>query len=463
MLLNSYRFATASSSGVIPEPLHWWDLDSTSYNDQGIGAWPDLTAVGTPTVSGGTGPGGQDVINLDRGDWLTTSQAWDGGKSEMTVSLWAYMDTHDTTGTMLLSWRALVVDILTLFFIQPTANKVRIYDLSFDSAAVDYASGNSLGAWYHFAYTWDGATLRYYRDGALLATDTPGGVDAFSGGLMELFLGSYDQFNNDYDMDGRLAMVGLWDTALTLAQISHLYNSGAGRQHAELDIATATVSQPLHWWDLDDDGAWADQGSGAWAGLTESGTVTVASGAGPGGQDVASFDRGDWLDAGSKAWDGGVDQMTFAGWFNIDSYDTGGIILPAWRQGATLFNQVLVTNTGEIKAYIWDSAGDLSLITKTGISLSSWHHFAITWDGETHRLFIDGEFIVASNPGNIDAFPTANITLNLGSYNNSGTNFLFDGKMAMVGIWDKALTAAQISEQLYNSGTGKQYADLDIL
>jgi len=91
-------------------------------------------------------------------------------------------------------------------------------------------SGGSLGQWYHMAITYDGANLRKYLNGSLVANSVtavagPTITDVWSGGFAGslLKLGSQTTPNKDWFI-GALDDVAIWgDQALSAGEIDGLY------------------------------------------------------------------------------------------------------------------------------------------------------------------------------------------------------------------------------------------------
>jgi hypothetical protein len=114
------------------------------------------------------------------------------------------------------------------------------------------AEGSALaaGTWVHLAATYDGATLRYYTNGSLLASTTISGSIATSGGALRIGGNSlWGEF-----FDGLIDEVRIYSRALSAAEIttdmntpvgSPLYLLGAPANHAEAVALTAEVIRPL--------------------------------------------------------------------------------------------------------------------------------------------------------------------------------------------------------------------------
>ena len=215
-----------------------------------------------------------------------------------------------------------------------------------------------------------------------------------------------------------------------------------------------------HYWDLDDDNVWADD-VGGWS-LSEDGTPGVLPTGGPDGGGCLDMTFDQNLFRSPVAWDGSVARLTCNLWFKLDAFDTLANIIFSWRQTG---NQGVVTLNVNASAkleggLIDDSNTGSTATSAASISLNTWYMATITDDGTTRRLYING---VADG--------TDTTTLS-GTYETSATEFSLgdpwgtfaarmDGKAAMLGIWERALTSTEIT-QLYNGGAGRRYANLAI-
>ena len=94
-------------------------------------------------------------------------------------------------------------------------------------------------------------------------------------------------------------------------------------------------------------------------------------------------------------------------------------------------------NAGQLQAWAW---GPRTLVsTSTPPSLGVWHHVAYTYDGTTHKLYIDGALVCTST-----AAPNAHAVTRaqLGAYNSGGS---FNGGLDDIRIYNAALTATQVA------------------
>lgn len=95
------------------------------------------------------------------------------------------------------------------------------------------------------------------------------------------------------------------------------------------------------------------------------------------------------------------------------------------------------------------NSSDVSLSSP---SLNTWHHIACTYDGTTQKLYLNGS-LVASASTSQTVSVSQNLVLGKQSYSDVA---YFEGSLANVGIWNRALSASEI-ESIYWKG---QYADL---
>ena len=99
----------------------------------------------------------------------------------------------------------------------------------------------------------------------------------------------------------------------------------------------------------------------------------------------------------------------------------------------------------------WTCAGNCYLLDGV-LSTGSWIHVVVTYNGATQRIYIDGN---QNNNAFEGTLGTANTILYIGRY-HGGVNYDYDGLLDEIGIWDKELTQAEVTE-LYNSGNGLAY------
>lgn len=77
------------------------------------------------------------------------------------------------------------------------------------------------GEWHHLAMTREGSNIKLYFDGILVDTQSAGSLDITDGGTHIASIGD----NDTYNFNGDISQVGIWQGALTQAQIQSLMES----------------------------------------------------------------------------------------------------------------------------------------------------------------------------------------------------------------------------------------------
>ena len=132
-------------------------------------------------------------------------------------------------------------------------------------------------------------------------------------------------------------------------------------------------------------------------------------------------------------------------WMNMDTTSNVQLI-----DGDNVANGInmQIFGTGKIYARV---GGETFLISAT-LSAETWYHVVFTWDGANHKLYIDAGTPVSK--ASAVGTSTDSRTIHIAQINTG--NFKFNGKLDEIGIWDRALSASEVT-QLYNSGTGITY------
>ena len=177
---------------------------------------------------------------------------------------------------------------------------------------------------------------------------------------------------------------------------------------------------------------------------------------------------------GGFSFDGVNDYASFAN--NSWNY-TGDFSLSFWMKPAnTGFGYVIenfnyngnfygwmVASVGNIirfEPYVGTGAGGQYLSTDAySVNTGVWNHVAISRVGSTGtKIYINNVLRASdSNTANPVYHPTRNYSRFGAETLDGGANYYhYNGSLDEVGVWNKALTAAEVAE-LYNAGAGKQY------
>jgi len=98
------------------------------------------------------------------------------------------------------------------------------------------------------------------------------------------------------------------------------------------------------------------------------------------------------------------------------------------------------------------SSTSYNISYNNSLSLNTWYYVAATDDGTTVRLFVNGTS-VASTPSAVST-TNGTMTCQIGAWNGAGAGTYFDGKIPMVQIHNRALSAAEV-QQNFNALRGR--------
>jgi hypothetical protein len=154
------------------------------------------------------------------------------------------------------------------------------------------------------------------------------------------------------------------------------------------------------------------------------------------------FNGDDYVDCGGNAEFGFTDAMTVSTWVNIRSVTDAWMAIVAkgenaWRLGI---------NNGTTGIHYGFSGGDRGwqqANTATELIIGEWYHVAATYDTSAGSLVYINGVLDASN-ANLDGIDTNEMPLLLGE-NPEATGRFFDGALDEIKIYNRALSAGEIS------------------
>ena len=313
-----------------------------------------------------------------------------------------------------------------------------------------------VNAWTHVAATYDGSTLKVYFNGVLENQGSyangifPGtnslGIGAATGGaaagsMVTPFPGMIDE-------------PSLYARALAASEIAAIYNAGvAGKYNPNCVTASTNI---VGWWP--GDGNIYDFARTNFAVLKNGATYGAA------------------MTSHGFSFDGSDDYLEITN--APDLNPTGAITLEAWiYQVAGQYQNVpiiskdnvssqrqyflTIASSGKFRAHVGTSvSGMVYFDGSTSVQLGGWYHVAMTYNGTNLILYVNG-----SQDGSAAAsgtIVTGSDPLRIGgSYSGGWGNYKFNGLIDEPTIYNRALSAAEISA-LYVAGTaGKCKVDTD--
>jgi hypothetical protein len=155
-------------------------------------------------------------------------------------------------------------------------------------------------------------------------------------------------------------------------------------------------------------------------------------------------------------------EYTISGWVNVTNFNSGGfpyqpsiiskIANGDWDGGYEIRVLNNASNTGSYFGTSGIIGGFFINILQDNHNIEQWYHLAVVYNGTEIKLFINN-IIVASTTatGNLQ---TSSIPLRFGRRGGAGIyNCWYSGKIDDIGIWNRALTQAEITGLYTTLGT----------
>lgn len=117
-------------------------------------------------------------------------------------------------------------------------------------------------------------------------------------------------------------------------------------------------------------------------------------------------------------------------------------------------------STSSIEARFRNSTGVNYDVIGTGVQLNTWTHLALTYDGATLSLYIDG--LLDGSIAASGSIASTTEDFYMGNLLFQTTNYWFDGKLDEVSLWNRTLTDTEIN-CIYNNGVNVTDTDLKLL
>jgi hypothetical protein len=271
--------------------------------------------------------------------------------------------------------------------------------------------------WHHYAYTFDGTTHRLYVDGVEVNSST---VAPHTVGTNRCHLGGW--FTGMSYLVGQLDEVRIYTRTLSLLDINAL-------------IGDTTTGLLAHWQFNAGSGASAVDETGSHT-ATLLGTTKWTAGHEYGGLYFSGASDAYVSAASPGTFPANNAAQTVSWWMNLSSY--AGNDQTAVSLGNDPLDSAINCGVRSSMVRVW-TYGGTSLVAATPPSANAWHHYAYTFDGTTHRLYIDGVEVNNSTVAPQTAVPTAVI---LGRW--STPICPLRGKLDQVRVYNRALAAKDI-------------------
>jgi hypothetical protein len=409
---------------LTPLPVAYYPLGGGSTGDAAVSSPASLTvpneSVPSATVFDFDGASSQYVSTAFNGTGTGDSVFGLQGDLDLTLSFWFYRKSSAVL-TGLFNWDDVLGSGSPFFLVQQNLDNLRVF---WDGG---YKSGTQVTAqneWNHVVITRTASdnTLRGYLNG----NTTPWFSYDDSGTPNLQNIATNIWFGNAYNayFTGEMANGQIWNTALSAANVTTLYNNG-------VPLYTGTQPEAANlqlWYKLNVD-------TSTWDGTNW--TIGDSTANYSTALDFPGLNQRIGL---ASAADLGINS-TISVWLNSDN------------QFFSLVNDVVLGYNLEYPLYINNNliyvniAGVLKSFTPNSKVAGRWYNITIVRTGDSVEVFQDGQSL-----GTQTGYGTAvNTYLNyIGSRQSGG--FAWGGKLSNVSVFNSSLSSAQV-ETIYNNGT----------
>jgi hypothetical protein len=367
-----------------------------------------------------TGKSGS-ALSFDGNDYVQIPGLM-GQPQNITLSAWAQLNAKDTSGAEVIS----LGDHVAIRLDSSNGAAGFYYDGTTwrgTATGVSYAGTG----WHHFVYVVDDNNniQKVYVDGIEKGSTAYTQSISYAGLGFNTFIGRHANGSNNYDFNGLVDDVHVYNEALSAQEVLDLYNQSSGLvSHWKLDEGGGTNATDA-----------ADGNNGIINGAAW--TTGISGGA------LSLNGVNDYVDLGNPAnLQPGIFSLSV--WFKTTA--TGGRIIRKRTYGYGLD----VLPAGKIIFWINDAtAASFTAISPNAYNDNTWHHAVGVYGGSMVKLYIDGSQVASASAGTIfygvGAIAIGRDGNNPGSY--------FKGLVDDVRIFQSELSAQEVLD-LYNQSSG---------
>ena len=313
-------------------------------------------------------------------------------------------------------------------------------------AYIDTTSLAKTGNWIHIVGTWSPSDgIKIYYNGGSEGSASGDSVPAIVYPASRSFCFA-DRMYADIPLTGSIDEVGIWNRALTAAEVLELYNLGGGVTYPFRRASTLPVGV-VSYWKLDEASGNAIDSCG-YANMTVTGAEQGTTGKIDKAYTFVAANS-DGLASAQNLLSLRLSVCTIAAWINPVDNNANRAIYGSSDNGIEL--TVSATERLIFVASWWNDIAfsDVDKIVTHGV----WNHVVVTYNSSgDYAFYINGQTAGSGNapytftyPGNTQGF-----------IGRCGGGNYFNGDIDEVGVWNRALSAAEVTE-LYNNGAGRQY------
>jgi hypothetical protein len=355
-----------------------------------------------------------------------------------TIEAWVYYNNFNKSSRIIDFANG--IDIDNIIFANAATTNALVLDIKQGATGEKITADRVLeiGKWMHLAATINASgNAKIYKNGEEMQS---GKIQLPQNINRTLNYIARSHYTLDGYFDGWMSEVRLWNKARSAAELKKDINRRLLGNEAGL----------VGYWPLNEGSGYQvlDKTSNANAGKINGATWWQNSQS-PYLHPVLNFDgKGDYVEVPEH--NNSSNSLTVSAWARSHT--------PTWNQYGCLVSKrnpySLHPEAGGKTIHFYIRSGGWKFVSVTpNIDITQWHHYAGTFDGTTLRLYIDGEEVAAKDlPGKLD---NDNGRLYIGR-DIDGMSRYFNGQIAEVQVWDKALIQAELQNIMHRSLMGNE-------
>jgi hypothetical protein len=432
------EFSVTQGSGGVPKPIalsmtNWYKFDessgTTAVDSSGSGSNGSLNGNAT-WVNGNSG----NAVDLDgTNGYVSLPSGVVAGDNAITVTAWVYLDTVS-------NWSR-IFDFgngtNTYMFLTPMngVNGNIRFGIKNDGSSeqdIDGTAALPTGGWHHVAVTMDGSTGILYVDGVQVGSNTNMKTIKPSdlGTTTQNWIGR-SQFSADPYLNGRVDDFRIYNDALSPAFVLDVMNGQSVLPTAQLlfDETSGTTA--------------SDRSGNGWNGTLVNSPTWVAGHSGN-AVDLNGTNQYVSLPSGVVS---GNDAITIAAWVNLDAVSTWARIFD-FGSGTNTYMFLTPKNgaNSRVRFAIKNNGSSEQIIDGTAaLPTGGWHHVAVTLNGSTGILYVDGVQVGSNTAMTIKPSDLGATSQNWIGRSQYTTDPYLNGRVDNFRIYSRALSAADIA------------------
>jgi len=229
------------NAALIDDLISYWELNETSGSRIDIHGINDLTDNNTVLYGTGILNNAAD-FELANSEYLSITDASQTGldiTGDISISAWVNIESAPSNNGMSIAykWGAGNQGAYGLVYEDVGGTKqllLNLYDSGAPGSNIEYRQNTDLGTatWHHVVVKWIASTgvATFYVDGTSIGTDTDTSANDIQNGTGVFAIGDLAT-GVQWFFDGLIDEVGIWDRAISGAEVTELYNSGTALEY----------------------------------------------------------------------------------------------------------------------------------------------------------------------------------------------------------------------------------------